>query len=89
MTKRKIIERVNAIMSAKAGVDASTIKPDDFYDELGADSIQCIEALMEIEKDFAIDIPSERLLYVSTMQHVYDLVEQVINETMEHIDSFL
>ena len=75
-------------MAAKAGADSSAIKPEDFYDELGADSIQCIEVLMEIEKEFAIDIPSERLMYVTTMQHVYDLVEQVLNETQENIDKF-
>ena len=89
MTKQKIIDKVNAIMSAKAGIEAIAIKPEDLFDELGADSMQCIEVLMEIEKEFAIDIPSERLLSVSTMQHVYDLVEQVINETMESIDNFL
>lgn len=89
MTKQRIIDKVNAIMAAKAGINASGIKPEDFYDELGADSIQCIEVLMEIEKEFAIDIPSERLIYISTMQHVYDLVEQVLNETMESIDNFL
>jgi hypothetical protein len=37
MTKQKIAEKVNAIMAAKAGIDASDIKPEDFYDELGAD----------------------------------------------------
>lgn len=89
MTKQRIIDKVNAIMAAKAGIEASDIKPEDFYDELGADSMQCIEVLMEIEKEFAIDIPSDRLIYVSTMQHVYDLVEQVLDETMESIDNFL
>ena len=81
--------RVNALMAAKAGIDANDIKPEDFYDELGADSIQCIEVLMEIEKDFAIEIPSERLIQVSTMQHVYDLVEQVLDEVQEYINSIV
>lgn len=89
MTKQKIIDKVNAIMAAKAGIDAVEIKPEDFYDELGADSMQCIEVLMEIEREFVIDIPGGRLIYVSTMQHVYDLVEQVLNETQEDIDNFL
>lgn len=89
MTKQKIIDKVNAIMAAKAGIDVSDIKPDSFYYELGADSIQCIEVLMEIEKEFAIDIPGDRLMYVSTMQHVYDLVEQVINEIQEYINTIV
>lgn len=89
MTKQRIIEKINAIMAAKAGIEASGIKPEGFYDELGATSIQCIEVLMEIEKEFAIDIPGSQLMHVSTMQHVYDLVEQVINETNKSIDNFL
>lgn len=81
MRKQEIIDTVNAIVADKAGIKASDIKPDDFYDELGADSILCIEALIETEKAFAIDIPSERLISVSTMQHVYDLVEKAIVDT--------
>ena len=89
MTKQRIIDKVNAIMAAKAGIEASDIKPEDFYDELGADSMQCIEALMEIEREFAIDIPGGRLMHVSTMQHVYDLVEHVLDETREYIRSIV
>lgn len=89
MVKQDIIKKINAIMAAKAGIDAGDIRPEDFYDELGADSVQCIEVLVEIEQEFAIDIPGERLIHVSTMQHVYDLVEQIINETDEQIDNFL
>jgi len=89
MKRQEIIDTVNAIVADKAGIEASDIRPDDFYDELGTDSIQCIEVLMEIEKEFAIDIPSWRLIQVSTMQHVYDLVEQVLSETQEYIDSIL
>ena len=88
MTKQQIIEMVNNIMAAKAGIDPNDIKPEDFYDELGADSIKCIEVLVEIEKEFVIDIPSNRLIRVTTMQHVYDLVEQVVDETDKQIDDF-
>lgn len=89
MEKQKIVEKVNALMAAKAGISASEINPDDFYDELGADSMQCIEVLVEIENEFGISIPGSRLLYAATMQHVYDLVEQVLEETQEYIDSIL
>jgi acyl carrier protein len=89
MTKQGIIERVNSIMAAKVGIDPNDIKPEDFYDELGADSIQCIEVLMEIEKVFIIDIPSDRLMRVTTMQHVYDLVEQVLSEEEAYANQIL
>lgn len=89
MTKQQIIERVNNIMAAKAGIDPNDIKPKDFYDELGADSIKCVEVLVEIEKEFIIDIPSDRLIRVTTMQHVYDLVEQVLSEEEAYANQIL
>lgn len=89
MTKLEIIERINAIMADKAGISPGDIAPEDFYDELGADSMQCIEVLMEIEKEFAIDISSRRLINVSTMQNVYDLVEKELNDTQEYINTIV
>lgn len=83
MIKLEVIERINAIMAAKAGIDPSEIKPEDFYDELGAGSIQCIEALLEIEKEFGIDIPSSMLHNVATMQDVYDLVHMIVLGLMD------
>ena len=81
MYKQQIIDTVNAIMARKADVDISEIKPDDCYDELGADSMQCMEALVEIEEEFAIDIPGSKLLHANTMQDVYDIVGQTIVDT--------
>lgn len=81
MYKQEIIDKVNAIMGRKADIDPKGIAPEDYYDELGADSIQCIEALLEIEDAFGIDIPGSRVLNVSTMQQVYDVVGEIIVET--------
>ena len=78
MVKLEIIERINAIMADKAGISPGDIDPEDCYDELGADSIQCIEVLLDIEKEFGIDIPGDRLLNVATMQDVYDLVHMTV-----------
>lgn len=89
MTKQQIVEKINTLMAAKAGINANDIKPEDFYDELCTDSMQCIELLMEIEDVFAVIIPSERLIYVSTMQNVYDLVEQSLNEMQEYINAIV
>lgn len=72
---------MNAIVADKAGIKASDIKPDDFYDELGADSIQCIEALMEIEDELCINIQSSKLPKATSMQQVYDVVERAIVDT--------
>ncbi|MCR4958561.1 MAG: hypothetical protein K6B13_08170 [Prevotella sp.] len=81
MKKQNIIDTVNAIVADKAGVDACGIMPNDFCDELCADSIQCLEALLEIEEELCINIQSKELPYTPTMQQVYDIVEQAIVNT--------
>jgi len=43
--------------------------------------MKCLEALIEIEDEFVIDIPSSRLLKVRTMQDVYDAVEEMVIKT--------
>ena len=80
MTKDQIILRVNSIMAAKAHIGIDDIKPEDFYDELGADSMQCIEVLLELEDEFDIEISAHDTNGVATMQDVYDMVERKINE---------
>ncbi len=80
MTKNQIILRVNSIMSVNAGVNIEDIKPDDYPDELGAESIKCIESLLEIEDEFDIKITPGETSGITTMQDVYDLVERKINE---------
>ena len=80
MTKDDIILRVNSIMAAKVHIGLDDIKPEDFYDELGADSMQCIEVLVELEQEFDIDITPDDTSNVATMQEVYDMIERKINE---------
>lgn len=80
MTKDDIILRVNSIMAAKAHIVIDDIKPEDFYDELGADSMQCIEVLLELEDEFDIEISAHDTNGVATMQDVYDLIERKANE---------
>jgi acyl carrier protein len=80
MIKEEIIKNVNSIMAAKAHISPDAINPEDFYDELGADSMQCIEALVELQDEFDIEITGYDTLKVATMQDVYDLIERKVNE---------
>lgn len=80
MTKEEIILRVDSIMAVHTGVGIEDIKPEDFPDELGADSLKCLEASLEIEEDFDINITAADIISITTMQDVYDMVERKINE---------
>lgn len=81
MYRQQIIDRVNDIIGEKASFAPDYIEPEDSFDYLGVDSMKCIEALVEIEDEFVINIPETELLGVRTMQDAYDIVEKKIIDT--------
>ena len=55
-----IASRVKAIIVDKLGVDEKEITNESsFTNDLGADSLDTVELIMEFEKEFNIDIPDE------------------------------
>ena len=52
--------KVKAIIADKLGVEEVDISPDSsFTNDLGADSLDTVELIMEFEKDFEVTIPDE------------------------------
>ena len=57
---KKIFDAVSAIISDKLGVSESEItEKANFVSDLGADSLDVVELVMEIEKKFDINIPDQ------------------------------
>ena len=57
---QKIYEDVAAIISDKLGVSESEVTENaNFVADLGADSLDVVELVMEIEKKFDINIPDQ------------------------------
>ena len=53
-------EKVKTIVCDKLGVDESKVKETaSFVNDLGADSLDVVEFVMEVEKEFNITIPDE------------------------------
>lgn len=53
-------EKVKEIIVSKLGVDAAQVTPQaSFTNDLGADSLDTVELVMEFEKAFNIQIPDE------------------------------
>lgn len=46
--------------------------------DIGFDSLDCIEFLMHIERDFKISIPDEEAEPVKTVKEVIDIIEQKV-----------
>ena len=64
----EIAERVTAIIVDKLGVNEAEVKPEAaFTTDLGADSLDTVELIMEFEKVFSISIPDDQAEKISTV----------------------
>ncbi len=54
-----IQERVIEIIAEQLGKDKDQIKPDSTFVDLGADSLDTAELVMEFEDEFGINIPED------------------------------
>jgi acyl carrier protein len=56
----EILSKVTAIIVDKLGVDEKQVTPTaSFTNDLGADSLDTVELIMEFEKEFGVQIPDE------------------------------
>ena len=72
----EIAEKVIAIIVDKLGVEESEVTTEaSFTNDLGADSLDTVELIMEFEKEFNIAIPDEQAEKIAT---VGDAVSYII-----------
>ena len=72
----EIAEKVIAIIVDKLGVDESSVTADaSFTNDLGADSLDTVELIMEFEKAFDITIPDDASGEIQTEGQAIDYIE--------------
>jgi acyl carrier protein len=71
--------RVVAIIVDKLGVEESEVTPEaSFTNDLGADSLDTVELIMEFEKEFNIAIPDEEAEKIATVGDAIKYIEENI-----------
>lgn len=71
-----IATRVKAIIVDKLGVDEKEVTPTaSFTNDLGADSLDTVELIMEFEKEFNIAIPDDQAEKISTVGEAIAYIE--------------
>ena len=76
-----MLEKMKTIIAEQLSVDADSIQADsNFKEDLGADSIDLFELVMELEEEFGVEIPSEDLESIAT---VNDVMEYLKNKGVE------
>jgi acyl carrier protein len=63
-----VAERVKKIIVDKLGVDENEVNSEaNFIQDLGADSLDTVELIMEFEKEFDVSIPDEQAEKIQTV----------------------
>ncbi|MCQ2152968.1 MAG: acyl carrier protein [Bacteroidales bacterium] len=80
MEYAEIAKKVKAIIVDKLGVKETEVtETASFTNDLGADSLDTVELLMEFEKVFGIKIPDEETATIATVKDAVDKVNEKLN----------
>ena len=72
-------DKVKEVIIDKLGVDEDAIKTDaHFVNDLGADSLDTVELIMEFEEEFGIEIPDEDAENITTVGSAVDYIEKIL-----------
>ena len=71
-------EKVKDVIIDKLGVEESAINEEaHFVNDLGADSLDTVELIMEFEEEFGIEIPDEDAENITTVGRAVDYIEKI------------
>ncbi len=76
-----IVDRVKKIIADQLGAEVADLKPETtIVNDLGADSLDTVEIVMELEAEFDIDIPDDDFAPLSTVQQAIDYISKRVAE---------
>ncbi|MBN1442634.1 MAG: acyl carrier protein [Planctomycetes bacterium] len=72
-----IAEKVIDIVCDRLGVERDKIKPDtSFVNDLGADSLDIVELVMEFEEEFGMSIPDDKAEEIQTIGEAIKYIQE-------------
>ncbi len=75
-----IAARVKSIIVEKLGVNEADVTEDASFTDLGADSLDTVELVMEFEKEFNISIPDDIAEKISTVGEAIKYIEENVKQ---------
>lgn len=74
----EILDEIVPVIAEKLGVDPSEVTMEaSFTNDLGADSIDTVELMMDFEKKFNVHIPDDQQENVVTVGDVVKLIHEI------------
>lgn len=75
MATDTIAERITFIVAYQLGLNIADVKPESaFASDLGADSLDMVELVMELEDEFDLEIPDVDATKIKTVQQAIDYI---------------
>jgi len=72
-----VLERVTDIVSEQLGVEKDKISSEtSFVNDLGADSLDTVELVMELEEEFDVNIPDDAAEKIQTVGQAVSFIDQ-------------
>jgi len=77
----EIAQKVKQIIIDKLGVEESEVTPEaSFTNDLGADSLDTVELIMEFEKEFNLSIPDDQAENIATVGQAISYLEENVKK---------
>lgn len=71
-----MLEKITELLVDQLGVDAEEVKPEaSFKEDLGADSLDLFEMVMNLEEEYGIEVPAEELENIETIGDMIKYME--------------
>jgi acyl carrier protein len=79
------LERLKQLFIAKFDFNIEELKPTTKLEYLGLDSLDMVEFMFDIEKEFNIKIPDQQFKTIITIQNIVDAVDRCISEQRDRV----
>jgi acyl carrier protein len=81
MGKEEIIKKINAFLIEEFELDENQLVPDaQLKSDLGIDSLDFVDIIVIIERNFGFKVKGEEMINVKTLQEFYDYITERVNQ---------
>jgi len=75
-----VTQRVISVIAKTRKIPPETISLDASLEELGIDSLDGLNLIFELEEEFDISIPDEKVLHMSNVRQIVDGLQKLLSE---------